>query len=171
MGKALFVVDVHDVWAKRNPETTRKILDAVNEMRQQMDIVWIYAASSVELPLTEFQPNTLREKFNLLNERYNLVVQPHLGDLVATKPSMNGYQNTDLADRLRERGITEHYYLGFVGTECVLSTALGGAKAGFDSNLVCDLTAEGRDQCFDFEQLPAEVKQQVKLTNSKALKR
>ncbi|ROO58310.1 nicotinamidase/pyrazinamidase [Micromonospora sp. Llam0] len=48
---------------------------------------------------------------------------------------------TDLADWLRERGITGVDVVGIATDHCVRATALDAARAGFDTTVLLDLTA------------------------------
>lgn len=44
MKKALLLVDVQDYWADKNPETTQRIKDNLEVLRQVgMDFIWVYA--------------------------------------------------------------------------------------------------------------------------------
>lgn len=67
---------------------------------------------------------------------------PKPGDVVAKEHwGQSGFANTDLDQRLRQRGITHLIIVGLLANTCIESTARHGMELGYHVTLVRDATA------------------------------
>ena len=73
-------------------------------------------------------------------EYFRGLVLPSPDDSVVTKRSYDGFQDTELDDVLRRRGVGTCIYVGFSTNVCVEATARHGFVAGYFSVLVSDAT-------------------------------
>lgn len=69
-----------------------------------------------------------------------------------TEPPADGYsgfENNDLADRLRKRGVTRVFVCGLATDYCVRATAIAAREEGFETVLLTDAIAAVNLKCTD----------------------
>jgi nicotinamidase-related amidase len=67
-------------------------------------------------------------------------IRPRRGDMFLCKTRFDAFHETPLDDILKQRGINTLILTGAFFDQCVLETALGGKKRGYDVVVVPDLS-------------------------------
>ncbi len=90
------------------------------------------------------------------DEQYRIraVVAPRPGETVIGKHHANAFRDTDLLDRLRQRGVTALVICGMQTHMCVEAAARAAADLGFDVTVVADACAT-RDLSYAGVDVPA----------------
>jgi len=65
-------------------------------------------------------------------------IAPQPGDIVVGKRSCDAFRETELADRLREAGVTDLYVCGYASDFCVDSTVRQAASMGYRTTVFSD---------------------------------
>jgi nicotinamidase-related amidase len=157
MADILMVIDAQDYWANKNPETTQKITDAVNQARARgMQVVWCYAQEGMHgdkdftpTPAMQVGTGSLKELFNgSAKFKYDPVIQPKAGEWVIGKgPNQtDAFTNPHLEKFLKDQKPDNIYAVGFMSGYCVHDTVMSGARAGLPMAVMSDLVADDKDK-------------------------
>ncbi len=142
--RALVLVDVQGPWARSNPVTTKRIIDAANALRGQLTIVWLvmnYETQKNNAPLLGGDATPLLPE----DDHYRVAFQPDPRDWVVSKTRRDGFSNNELPDFLDHHDISRIHMGGFRTAQCVFDTAVSAAM-GRRVSLLSDLTSNGGDR-------------------------
>jgi nicotinamidase-related amidase len=164
--KALLLIDAQRAfWGAANPAATAsfpsfeanvtKLLAAYRSC-EQTEVIHIHAAYTNAPWLVAFKK--LNPQFSPSMEAYanNPAIdfaKPLSGELIIGKPTFDGFQDTQLAQKLKELEVGEVHCAGLVTSACVLMTAHGAFSRGFNVSVVedCsgDRSVERHEACLD----------------------
>ncbi len=150
----LIVVDFQDYWTNKNPETTQRIKDNIDQIRSKgVDVVWVYALENpdetrqfVPQPPIRSGDQPLKDIFrNSARFLYDPAMMPAKQDFVIGKGpgQTDAFSNPHLLEFLKDRG--NIHVAGFMQGYCVFDTAMSGARAGLPVSVMTDFSADEND--------------------------
>jgi nicotinamidase-related amidase len=140
MNRALIVIDVQQSFLERpnwtavsNPDVVKQVGRLVDAARAAGDlVVWVLHAE----PGTDTVFDPARGYVRLMGG-----LEPHEGEPVVTKTSINAFTTTNLQQVLTTLGIRELTICGIQTEQCCETTTRVASDLGFDVRFVTDATA------------------------------
>jgi nicotinamidase-related amidase len=140
MNRALIVIDVQQSFLERpnwtavsNPDVVKQVGRLVDAARAAGDlVVWVLHAE----PGTDTVFDPARGYVRLMGG-----LEPHEGEPVVTKTSINAFTTTNLQQVLTTLGIRELTICGIQTEQCCETTTRVASDLGFDVSFVTDATA------------------------------
>jgi nicotinamidase-related amidase len=146
MADMLLLIDVQGGWARRNPRTVQTITQSLPALRRRMELVWVYMLReemAEEFAKAHLRPSDRR----LLQRRLGLPIYPAITDKIFFKTEGDAFTNPALCAHVIQTRPETLYLAGFMGTQCVRNTAIGGLglRQSFNIAVLAPLTADQND--------------------------
>ena len=163
----LLVIDVQEGidesahWggARCNPEAEGNIKLLLSSFRAVgLPIIIVqHSSETIESPFHQSRPG----------HKLKQIARPLIYDILVEKRKTNAFIGTALEVELKNKGVNHVVITGFVTNNSVESTARMSAEIGFRTTVISDATAAFNLEGLDGSVYPAELVQQMSLSNLK----
>ena len=149
MSSAFLIIDAQSGYARPGYHSLRRMQEILPDIRAQMPVIWAYMAVNNGVctdnsAIEPASPENYSDLFNFLGSNEPLL-EPREEDWFSSKNNVDAFKNHHLVTFLEDHGIKHVYLGGYVDSQCVCFSGLGGLRHGFNIRVLTDLTGRERN--------------------------